>query len=106
MNQEDVDLLRRRVQEMLIFDFETGVVRWRKPPTPRVKEGDIAGTVYKRRSVRYITLDGRKHLEHRLIWLAANGSCPATIKHVNGDSLDNRLVNLRDSDRGGEPDAS
>ena len=43
-----------------------------------------------------ISIDGRKHLAHRLAWLYVNGYCPpGDIDHINGDRAANRISNLR-----------
>jgi len=40
---------------------------------------------------------GEKILEHRKVWVEANGEIPSgyVIHHINGNKLDNRLENLR-----------
>ena len=41
--------------------------------------------------------DGKHWLEHRYVWTQANGEIPKgmQIHHINGDTKDNRLTNLR-----------
>jgi hypothetical protein len=45
---------------------------------------------------RVVTQDGRRWMEHRLIWEQANGPIPKGqgLHHLNGDKLDNRVENL------------
>ena len=60
--------------------------------------GKIACSKRERRSgeVYYQTgLNGRQYLTHRLIWKLVTGMEPNIIDHINGDSIDNRFVNLR-----------
>lgn len=42
-------------------------------------------------------IDGSEYLAHRIIWTMVNGQIPEgmTIDHINCDSRDNRLCNLR-----------
>jgi len=44
-----------------------------------------------------ISIKGKQYAAHRLIWLYHNKSYPKfVIDHINGDSTDNRIENLRD----------
>jgi hypothetical protein len=40
-------------------------------------------------------LDKRKYYAHRLAWLYVHGEMPKVVDHINGDTSDNRLTNLR-----------
>lgn len=44
-----------------------------------------------------VKIDGEDYLVHRIIWTMVNGQIPEgmTIDHINCDSRDNRLCNLR-----------
>lgn len=87
-----------RVRELLSYDPETGVFRWRQDRGRfgnRAKAGDIAGT-YGQRGVWRICLDWKVHLGHRLAWLYMTGEWPVGgIDHINGNPSDNRWSNLR-----------
>jgi hypothetical protein len=58
--------------------------------------GQIAGTVHMPGGYRKVFVAGRCHYEHRLVWFWVTGVWPeAQIDHINGNSSDNRIANLR-----------
>jgi hypothetical protein len=61
--------------------------------------GQVAGAV-REDGYLQVSLFGRVHRAHRLVWLIAHGDWPRRfIDHVNGDRSDNRVENLRDVGR-------
>lgn len=57
--------------------------------------GEIAGSPHNM-GYRQITIDGKKQLLHRLIWMYHYGELPDQIDHINGQRSDNRIENLRE----------
>lgn len=85
------------LKEHLQYNSESGELLWLKPYNrySRVKTGDVAGTKWN----GYIRVKflGKSYGAHRLAWFLHFGTWPKLhLDHINGDSTDNRIVNLRE----------
>lgn len=88
-----------RLLEILNYDPETGIFRWKISPALRVKIGDVAGS---RQSGGYLqfAICRRLYRVHRVAWFYMTGEWPAQdLDHINGIKDDNRFANLRPSTR-------
>lgn len=95
MRTIDLELLKSVVS----YDAETGVFKWLKRMGPR-KAGTVAGTLTGQNRIT-ICIRRQNHSAHRLAWLYVYGDMPkGDIDHLNGDSSDNRICNLRDVPHG------
>lgn len=85
-------LTPERVREILHYDLETGIFT-------RRRLGKIAGTENDS-GYLVIGLDGKYYRAHRLAWLYVYGEWPTElIDHKNRIRTDNRIDNLRQSNR-------
>lgn len=84
---------RARALQFLAYDEATGDLLWVKKPNSRCK--DIAGSVDRRRGYRTIKIDYERYYAHQLVFLIHHGWIPDLIDHINRDTSDNRIENLR-----------
>lgn len=99
------------LRALLDYDPETGELRWKCRPESMF-QSERHGRTW---NTRFATqpaftavtgagyhdgdLFGVKYLAHRIIWKIVSGVEPRDIDHVNGNRVDNRLVNLREVSR-------
>jgi HNH endonuclease len=79
-----------------IFEYKDGELHWKIANNRKVKVGTIAGYVdaggYKNTKVC-----GKQLKNHRLIFLIHYGYLPKMIDHIDGNTLNNRIENLREA---------
>lgn len=91
------------VRELFDYNQETGVLVW-KIERYRKHPGDIAGCKHILKSKNYrrvsISINYRRYLAHRIIWLWMTGVWPEMeIDHKDGDGWNNSWDNLREATR-------
>lgn len=92
-----VTLTVERLKELLTYEPETGVFRWRVTRGRSAKAGDIAGAVA-RGNYTQIKIDGRCVHSGRLAVLYMTGKYPEhEVDHKNLDRQDDRWENLREA---------
>lgn len=83
------------VSKVLGYDAETGKIHWTVSRSNRIRPGKEAGTVNAGGYIK-IGIDRHYYGAHRIAWLLTFGEWPrAVIDHINGDTQDNRISNLR-----------
>ena len=84
------------LREMLSYDPETGDFVWLLDRGPKISAGELAGNTSHAAGYRTIRVNYHKYLAHRLAWLYVYGEWPKDeVDHINGETDDNRLCNLR-----------
>lgn len=86
-----------KLKSLLEYSPDTGRFIWRSGK----RAGQEAGFGRARGRIQ-ICIAGRNYYAHRLAWVYVNGVEPAgVIDHANGNALDNRIGNLRDTSQSG-----
>lgn len=85
-------------QDMLkeIFEYREGNLYWRYSKRGGVKVGDKAGTLTTSRYYR-VKLNKQEYYLHRLIYLYHHGYLPECIDHIDRDTTNNKIENLREA---------
>lgn len=85
------------IRNLLSYNRATGILRWKKNQSKKIKKGTRAGYQSKAGYI-YIRVDYTLYLAHRLAWIIATGHFPKhRLDHKNGNKSDNRKRNLREA---------
>ncbi|WP_296435585.1 HNH endonuclease [Rhizobium sp. UBA1881] len=88
---------RHRLMELLDYDPDTGVFRWRVSPSQNVKAGAVAGCHHS--NGRSIRIEGQLYYAKHLAWLYVHGVWPPKeIRYLDGDITNDAIANLAGSD--------
>jgi hypothetical protein len=85
-------------QVLKLLEYKDGILYWKSMPYKRNDLiGTEAGTLDCDR--RQITINKKHYKTHRLVYLMFYGYIPKEIDHIDGNSLNNRIENLRPASR-------
>ena len=96
-DKSNVVLEYREALELFRYDYETGVLYWRRRNSNRVPKTLEAGTQRKSSGYLYVQVHGRLYPVHRVVMLMCYGFYGEglDVDHINHVRDDNRLFNLR-----------
>lgn len=77
-----------------LFDYQDGELFWKVSKGSRANIGYRAGSVI-RSGYLHVMINGKHYYNHRLIFLYHHGYLPEFLDHIDGDSLNNDISNLR-----------
>ena len=91
-------LTRELLNERYWYDEVSGELRYkvRVSPTSRVEVNGVAGSI-NWSGYRVVSVNGKQHRVHRLIWIMLVGEIPDghQIDHIDGNRANNHISNLR-----------
>lgn len=78
-----------------LFEYKDGSLFWKVSPSDFVKVGQRAGR-QGTRGYWQVKINGKMYSLHHLIWWIFHGYKPCYIDHIDGDTNNNRIENLRE----------
>lgn len=94
--ERSAEITTKTLYELLSYDHETGIFKWKVDRQPPVKAGDEAGHL-KTNGYIVMSVDGHACAGHRLAWFFVYGEWPKNeIDHIDGNRSNNAISNLRD----------
>jgi hypothetical protein len=91
-NSNEIEDLYNRCNQLFYID-DSFELRRKITVAPNALKDNIAGNIDG--AYRRVKIDKKSYLVHRIIFLMLKGKLPDVVDHINGDTLDNHIDNLR-----------
>jgi len=83
-----------------LFEYKDGVLLWKeRPRASRKPKGDMEAGTKSGHGYRKIRFGVKTYYTHQIIFLMQHGYIPKLIDHIDGNSENNAIDNLRESDK-------
>lgn len=82
-----------------IFDYRDGYLFWKIKKARNTKIGKRAGRRNSFLNRNYVRISGKDYLNARIIFIYHKGYIPDEVDHINHNSIDDRIENLREATR-------
>ena len=79
-----------------LFEYKNGFLFRKIARGKKFKENTQAGRLHPN-GYRYVNINKKNYLEHRIIFLMLNGYLPKEIDHIDGNPNNNKIENLREA---------
>lgn len=83
-----------------LFEYKEGMLYWRiKPKNSRSAKGNMEAGSQSGNGYKKVTVNKKAFYTHQIIFLMQHGYIPKLIDHVDGNSKNNNIDNLRESNK-------
>jgi hypothetical protein len=88
----------QKASEKINYCPTTGEFTWKSIPIWSKRDNDYAGSI-NNKGYRVLCIDGSKLWGHHMAWVIIYGELPDMLDHINRDRSDNRIINLRKTNK-------